>query len=49
MIWGVFCGNQISGLIEFKKITKQIKREKNKNMLKKFIISIDYINQMLES
>lgn len=30
MVWGAICGNQASGLIEFKKTTKQIKREKTR-------------------
>ena len=48
MVWGALCGTQASGLIEFKKTTKQIKRGKNKDMLKKSITSTDYINQILE-
>ena len=48
MVWGGICGNQASGLIEFKKTAKKIKRGKNKDMLKESITSTDYINQVLE-
>ena len=48
MDWGAICGIQTSGLIEFKKTLKQVKRGKNKDMLEDSITSTDYINQILE-
>ena len=38
MIWRAICDTQTSELMKFKKTMKKVKRDKNKNLLKKFII-----------
>ena len=48
MIWGGFCGDQCSDLINLKKTSKIQKRGKKKGQLVESITSQDYVEQILD-
>ena len=49
MVWGGFCGDQCSDLVEFKKTSKIQKHGKKKGQLVESISGQDYVAQILES